>query len=285
MRKGENLKLLAVIIGSVIVLAYALFPYIWLVITSFKDFNEVFKAPPDYLPQHPTLKLYYAVWTGVARHRYDPWPIFIRNSFIISIASALIAIFLACFAAYGFAKLEIPGANAFLMLLLLMQMYPGPSILIPVYLLISALNLLNNPLGVIIVYVALILPMITWMSIGTFRAFPKDLEDSAFIDGCGRLGTFLRVVLPNCKLMLTAMFMFGFLIAWSEYPFALVILRKLQSQTVSVALGAYIREFDVYWNEMAAAAVIVSIPVIVIFLTLQRYMIRGLLSGALRGAA
>jgi ABC-type glycerol-3-phosphate transport system permease component len=121
------------------------------------------------------------------------------------------------------------------------------------------------------------------MSVGTFKVFPKELEESAYVDGSGKLSTFLRIVLPPSKMMLITMAMFAFLIAWSEYPFALVLLRKQPVQTVSVALGSYIREFDVYWNEMAAAAVIVSLPIIAIFQVLQKYMVRGLLSGALKG--
>jgi len=281
--RRESIKVIVILILSLATLFYALFPYIWLIITSFKDFDEVFKAPPDYFPNHPTFELYKAVWTGVARHRYDPWPTFIANSLIVSGIAAIIVVFIASFAGYGFARAKIPGKSIFLFLLLLAQMYPGPSILIPVYLVVKSLGLLNNLLGLILVYVALILPFTTWMSVGTFKAFPKELEESAYVDGSGKLSTFFRIVLPPSKIMLITTAMFAFLIAWSEYPFALVLLRKQQVQTVSLALGNYIREFDVYWNEMAAAAVIVSLPVIAIFQVLQKHMIKGLLSGALKG--
>jgi len=145
------------------------------------------------------------------------------------------------------------------------------------------LTLDNSRLGLLLLYTAFVLPFTTWMSVGTFRNIPRDLEDAARIDGCSRLQAFLRIVLPMSKLGMATTALFAFLLSWSEYPFGLVLLKTQSKHTVVVGLGAFLREFDVFWNEMAAATVMMSLPLIIIFLFVQKFFVRGLTEGALSG--
>lgn len=271
-------------IGAILIITVTLFPYIWLLITSFKDYKEVFDVPPTFIPKAPTLNVYKGVFTGEQLGRHDPWMLFFGNSLIIAGGAAILCSLIASFAGYGFARFtKIKGWVFLLFLILISQMFPGPSLLIPVYSMLRKLTLDNTRLGMLLLYTSFALPFTTWMSIGTFRNVPQELEDAARIDGCSRLQTFLRIVLPISKLGLVTTGLFAFLLSWSEYPFGLILLKTQSKHTVAVGLGAYLREFDVFWNEMAAATVLMSLPLIVIFLFVQKFFVRGLIEGALSG--
>ncbi len=277
-------KKIIIALLALFILVVTLSPFIWLFITSFKHYSEVFDVPPSLIPKRPTLDVYKGVFTGEQLGRHDPWPLFFLNSLIIAGGAALLCTIIASFAGYGFARFtRLPGASALLLLILVSQMFPGPSLLIPVYSTMRKLALDNSRLGLLILYTAFALPFTTWMSVGTFRNIPVDLEDAARIDGCSRLQAFLRIVLPISKLGMATTALFAFLISWSEYPFGLILLKTQSKHTVAVGLGAYLREFDVFWNEMAAATVMMSLPLVIIFLFVQKFFVRGLTEGALSG--
>jgi ABC-type glycerol-3-phosphate transport system permease component len=271
-------------IGSLIIIIMTLLPYIWLFITSFKDYKEVFDVPPSLIPKAPTLSVYKGVFTGEQLGRHDPWLLFFTNSLIIAGGAAILCTVIASFAGYGFARFtKIKGWVLFLFIILISQMFPGPSLLIPIYAMLKRLALDDTRLGLLILYTSFALPFTTWMSMGTFRNIPQDLEDAAKIDGCSRIQTFLRIVLPISKLGLVTTCLFAFLLSWSEYPFGLILLKTQSKHTVAVGLGAFLREFDVFWNEMAAATVLMSLPLIVLFLLVQKFFVRGLIEGAISG--
>jgi len=271
-------------IVAVVILVITLLPYIWLVITSFKNYKEVFDVPPSLIPKAPTLDIYKGVFTGEQLGRHDPWPLFFANSVIIAGGAALLCTLVASFAGYGFARFtNLKGGTILLILILISQMFPGPSLLIPIYAMLRRLALDNSRLGLLILYTAFALPFTTWMSVGTFRNIPRDLDDAARIDGCSRIQAFLHIILPISKLGMVTTALFAFLLSWSEYPFGLVLLKTQSKYTVAVGLGAFLREFDVFWNEMAAATVMMSLPLIIIFLFVQKFFVRGLTEGALSG--
>jgi len=277
-------KKVLIAIVAIFIVTVTLLPYIWLFITSFKDYKEVFDVPPTFIPKAPTLSVYKGVFTGEQLGRHDPWLLFFANSLIVAGGAALLCTLIASFAGYGFARFtNLKGGVLLLILILISQMFPGPSLLIPVYSMLRRLALDNTRLGLLILYTSFALPFTTWMSMGTFRNLPQDLEDAAKIDGCSRIQTFLRIVLPISKLGLVTTALFAFLLSWSEYPFGLVLLKTQSKHTVAVGLGAYLREFDVFWNEMAAATVLMSFPLILIFLLVQKFFVRGLIEGALSG--
>ncbi|UCG94694.1 MAG: carbohydrate ABC transporter permease [Candidatus Aerophobus sp.] len=274
----------AIAVGAIFVLTITLLPYLWLVITSFKNYGEVFDVPPTLIPKAPTLDVYKGVFTGEQLGRHDPWPLFFANSLTVAGGAALLCTLIASFAGYGFARFtNLKGGTFLLILILVSQMFPGPSLLIPIYAMLRRLTLDNSRLGLLLLYTAFVLPFTTWMSVGTFRNIPQDLEDAARIDGCSRLQAFLRIVLPMSKLGMATTALFAFLLSWSEYPFGLVLLKTQSKHTVAVGLGAFLREFDVFWNEMAAATVMMSLPLVIIFLFVQKFFVRGLTEGALSG--
>jgi len=277
-------KKVLIAIVAILIVTVTLLPYLWLFITSFKDYKEVFDVPPAFIPKASTLSVYKGVFTGEQLGRHDPWLLFFANSLIVAGGAALLCTLIASFAGYGFARFtNLKGGVFLLILILISQMFPGPSLLIPIYSMLRRLALDNSRLGMLILYTSFALPFTTWMSMGTFRNLPQDLEDAAKIDGCSRLQTYLRIVLPISKLGLVTTALFAFLLSWSEYPFGLVLLKTQSKHTVAVGLGAFLREFDVFWNEMAAATVLMSFPLILIFLLVQKFFVRGLIEGALSG--
>lgn len=277
-------KKLLITLAAAFILIVTLGPYLWLFITSFKDYSEVFKIPPTLIPKNPTLAGYKGVFTGEQLGRHDPWPLFFMNSLMVAGGAAILCTIIASFAGYGFARFtNLRGGSILLILILVSQMFPGPSLLIPIYSMMRKLALDNTRLGLLLLYTAFALPFTTWMSVGTFRSLPIELEDAAKIDGCSRFQAFIRIVLPISKLGLATTGLFAFLLSWSEYPFGLILLKTQAKHTVAVGLGAYLREFDVFWNEMATATVIMSLPLIIIFLFVQKFFVRGLTEGALSG--
>lgn len=278
---------------AILVLISVLFPFLWLLDTGFKDYVEVFEIPPSWIPKHPTLDVFKAVLgqmaalnlttSGHATARHDPWIQYIVNSFYVGGGTAILALCFATLAGYGLARLKMPGGDLVLMVILLSQMFPGPSILIPLFDLMEKLSLFNSYLGLILLHTAFVLPFTTWMAVGSFRAFPKEIEEAAYVDGASKTKTFLRVVLPLMLNLLATTALFAFIMSWSEFLFALMLMKQQSLFTVPVGLAYYVREYDVFWNEMAAAAVVVSIPVMFLFTFIQRYIVKGLTTGALSG--
>ncbi len=282
-------------IVAIIVVIGVLFPYLWLLDTAFKNYTDVFQIPPTWLPEHPTLD-YFAAALGILKnpilgasdtlhsvtHR-PPWVQYIFNSFYVGGGTAILALCFATLAGYGLARLKMPGGDLVLMVILISQMFPGPSIVIPLFDLMKKLGLFNSYLGLILLHTALVLPFTTWMAVGSFRTFPKEIEEAAIVDGASRTSAFLRVVLPIMKNLLATTALFAFIMSWSEFLFALMLMKQQSMFTVPVGLAYYIREYDVYWNELGAATVIVTIPVMFLFTFIQRYIVRGLTTGALSG--
>jgi len=276
-------KKVLIALVAIFILVVTLSPYLWLLITSFKNYHEVFDVPPTLIPKNPTWDIYKGVFTGEQLGRHDPWPLFFLNSLVVSGGAAILCMIIASFAGFGFARFNLRAGPFFLFLILISQMFPGPSLLIPVYSIMRKLSLDDSLLGIFLLYTAFALPFTTWMSVSTFRNIPVELEDAARIDGCSRLQAFVKIVLPISKLGLVTTALFAFLMSWSEYPFALILLKTQAKYTAAVGLGAYLREFDVFWNEMAAATVMMSLPLIIIFLFVQKFFVRGLTEGALSG--
>jgi ABC-type glycerol-3-phosphate transport system permease component len=282
-------------IFAIIVLISVLFPYLWLLDTGFKNYEEVFKIPPVWIPDHPTLDVFKGVLgmighseqaletVGHATARHDPWITYIFNSFYVGIGAAVLCLCFATLAGFGLARLKMPGGDFVLMVILVSQMFPGPSIIVPLFDLMRKLGLFNTYIGLILLHTAFVLPFTTWLAVGAFRTFPTEIEEAAIVDGASRTTAFLRVVLPLMKNLLATTALFAFIMSWSEFLFALMLMKGQAMFTVPVGLSYYIREYDVFWNEMAAAAVVVSIPVLFLFTFIQRYIVRGLTAGALSG--
>jgi ABC-type glycerol-3-phosphate transport system permease component len=276
-RKVKNDILLYIICIFVILIVIA--PLIWIGLSSFKSMWDVQKVPVEFFPRKPTIETYKFIFTD---QRYGNWGKFIFNSLKISVITTVIVTIFASLSGYAFSRFRFKGAGFMLILLLVSQMFPGPSLLIPIYRLINALGLIDSHFAIILINVTLTLPFAVWLAIGSFENIPKDIEEAAYIDGCSPIKAFLKVVLPVSKIGIISVAIYTFLLAWAEYIFSLVILSSEMQRTVSLQLGAMASEINVVWNEIGAATMTVSVPLLIFFLWAQKYFVKGMVSGSIK---
>ena len=262
-------------LGTVCVLALIL-PLLWVVTTSIRPLAEVTGTSPVLRPQTITFNAYFELWDA------GPFLKYFFNSVLISLSTALIALAFSISAAYAFARFQFKGSTVLLMVVVMSQMMPGSSILIPLFQVIRVLGLLDTHTGMILVYTGFAIPFCTWLLNGYFRAIPADLEQAAMIDGCNRFELLYRIILPLAAPAIIAVGTFAFLLSWNEFLFAFVF-TKSEAQTIAVGLrtaflGQYVNKYD----QLFAASLIFSLPPIAIFVGLQRYFVQGLTAGAVK---
>jgi len=205
------------------------------------------------------------------------------NSLIVALCTTILGIFLATTAAYAFSRFRFPGRRAGLLSFLVIQMFPGTMMMIPLYILVSSLGLLDQLLGLILVYSTTAIPFCVWMLKGYFDTIPKELEESAIIDGASRFRIFWSIILPLAKPAIAVTGLFSFMTAWNEFILAATFMNDETAQTLPVMLNGFVSATTVEWGHFAAGAIIVSIPVVALFFLLQRHLVSGLTAGGVKG--
>lgn len=214
----------------------------------------------------------------------QPYARWLLNSVVISLATTVIGVFLASTAAYAFSRFRFPGRRAGLMMFLVSQMFPATLMLIPLYILIvQVLGLESSYIGLVLMYVQTAIPLCVWMMKGYFDTIPKELEESALIDGASQATIFFRIVLPLAKPAVAVTALFSFMTAWNEFVQAATFMNKEEMYTAPVGLRFFVSGFSEQWGYFAAGSIIAAIPVVVLFLFLQKYLVSGLTAGAVKG--
>ena len=214
----------------------------------------------------------------------QPYARWLLNSVLISLATTVIGVFLASTAAYAFSRFRFPGRRAGLMMFLVSQMFPATLMLIPLYILIvQVLGLESSYIGLVLMYVQTAIPLCVWMMKGYFDTIPKELEESALIDGASQATIFFRIVLPLAKPAVAVTALFSFMTAWNEFVQAATFMNKEAMYTAPVGLRFFVSGFSEQWGYFAAGSIIAAIPVVVLFLFLQKYLVSGLTAGAVKG--
>jgi ABC-type glycerol-3-phosphate transport system permease component len=275
----RSLREVLIYVACIVVILFVLAPLLWMTVSSFKSMTDVQKVPIEYFPKRPTLETYKFIFFDP---RFGHWGQYLFNSLKIAVVTTVIVSAAAALSGYAFARFKFKGAAVMLVLLILTQMFPGPSILLPVFRIIDKLGLLNTHTAVVIIDVMFTLPFAVWLSIGSYENIPQGLEESAYIDGCTPLGAFFKVVLPLSKIGLVSVAMYTFLLTWAEYIFSLVILSSQERFTVAIQMGRMASEINVVWNEIGAATVVVSIPLLIFFMWAQKYFVKGMISGSVK---
>ncbi len=214
----------------------------------------------------------------------QPYARWLLNSIVISLATTVVGVFLASTAAYAFSRFRFPGRRAGLMMFLVSQMFPATLMLIPLYILIvQVLGLESSYIGLVLMYAQTAIPLCVWMMKGYFDTIPKELEESALIDGASQSTIFFRIVLPLAKPAVAVTALFSFMTAWNEFVQAATFMNKEQMYTAPVGLRFFVSGFSEQWGYFAAGSIIAAIPVVVLFLFLQKYLVSGLTAGAVKG--
>jgi multiple sugar transport system permease protein len=253
------------------------FPFLWLLLTSFKTYPEIYAFPVIYAPSTVTLEHYVKVMFQHDFARY------FLNTSIISIGTGLFSILLAVMPAYAFSRFQFPTKRPLFISILLCQMFPQTIFLIPFFLMLKALHLMDTLPGVILTYLPFTTPIGIWFMSSFFREVPRDLEEMALIDGCGPFQAFFRVALPLVLPGLAAVAIYSFLFAWGELMFALAFLPGVNNQTVPIVLSLFVGQYQTRWGPLFAGSVAATIPALIIFVFLQSYFVRGLTAGAVKG--
>jgi multiple sugar transport system permease protein len=260
---------------------FTLFPVFVILETTVKPLKDV-QNTWEWIPSHITFAPYVDIWSTVPLLHY------FLNSLLVSTASTLIAVTLAIFAGYGISRFQFRGRRLFSLAVLSTQMFPGILFLLPLYLIYVnigrtiGINLYGSYLGLIITYLTFALPFSVWMLAGFFSSIPRELEEAALVDGTSHWGALFKIVLPIARPGIVAVAVFAFMTAWGEVLFASV-LTTASTRTLAIGLQEYATDGDTAWNQLMAASVVVSLPVVIAFLALQRHLIRGLTSGSVKG--
>jgi len=262
-----------------------IFPYIWIVLSSLKPQHEIFQMPPTFFPEEFTLDNYGQALGLMEDPEYGGTdiPATFKNSLIIALSSTFMVVLVAIPAAYAFARLVFPLKQPILISLLSLRMLPAIVLVLPIFILFQSLKLLDTFPAVIITYVAFNMPFAVWLLSVFFQEIPKDIEDAAIVDGCGRLGILRYVVLPLATPAITAVSILVFLNNWNEFLFALILTSTPAVKTIPIGLASLQSAYFTRWGIMTAGAVLQTIPALILVLFAQKYIISGLTFGGVKG--
>jgi N,N'-diacetylchitobiose transport system permease protein len=268
--------------AGVLVALFAVFPVFWMISTSLKPNREIFGGTPVPVPKHPTLEHYREILTG------DLIPgvtfvDFFLNSTLVALATVLISGVVALLAATAVARFRFRLRTSFLIMLLIVQMIPLEALVIPLFLMVRRLGLYNTLPSLILTYIGFSLPFAVWMLRGFVAAVPKELEEAAAIDGATWPQTFRKILLPLVAPGLVATSIFSFITAWNELIFALTFINDQSRYTLPVAVTFFFGRDDTAWGLVMAASTLLTLPVVVFFVLVQRRMVTGLVAGAVKG--
>ena len=258
-------------------LMVAVFPLYWMIVTGIKTNAEVYSDKPTYIPKHPTLENFKVIIQG------RPTLYYFRNTMIIALVTTFICISIGTIAAFGFARYKYRGSAFIMFCILAVRIFPPISLVIPLYLMVSRLGLIDNLLGLIIVNVYLTLPFFIWIMKGFFESIPRELDEAARIDGCSRFQAFRLVIFPISFNGLAAASIITFMWTWNEFLFGQILAVTRASKNISVGTVDFVTDLFISWNQMCAYGFLASIPAFIFIILFQKYIVQGLTAGAVKG--
>ncbi len=274
-RRRTGHVILYVLIG--LVLFFEIAPFYFIFVTAFKTTLQIQQIQNMFWPTPWTLQHFEFLLTGTEFARWY------ANTIMVAVCSTLISMFAASLAAYALVRLKWVGSGPMSTAVLIAYLMPAALMFIPLYAILTQLRLINTPFALILTYPTVVLPFATWLMMGYYRSIPEELEDAAQIDGCNRFQTYYRVVLPLVRPALLAVAMFAITQAWNEYLFAKTFLRSNEVFTLPVGLGQMIVADVQPWGDLMAASLMTALPVVIIYMVGQRFMVAGLTAGSVKG--
>ncbi len=262
---------------AAILIGFIGFPLFWMVISSLKPSSELFVFPPSILPRQISFEWYVNLLADS-----DAITLF-KNSLIIGIGTTVICLVIGTLAAYSITRFDFPGKRLFMLGALLSYVFPAVVLFISVFMIVNAIGLTNTLFGVILAHSILTFPFALWMLKSFFDKIPRELDEAAWVDGATYLQAFLKIILPLALPGLFSVAVFVFVLSWNEFLFASVLITSGDMKTIPVGIAEYITSFDIRWGEIMAIGTLATIPVVILFLFVQRYFLSGVMSGAIKG--
>jgi multiple sugar transport system permease protein len=263
--------------GGLAIFAWSLGPFAWQLVTALQPDRELLRGTPKFLPIPATIEHFFNIFAAKQFHLY------VINSIIVAGLTTLLCLVLGSLAAFTLARLDVRGRFGILGFILSVSMFPQIAIVAPLYLLATDLELLDTYTGLIIVYLGLGLPLVIWVLFGYFKSIPREIDDAARIDGAGPLRTLVQIIVPMAAPGIVATGLIGFIAAWNEFMFALAFTSDIHRQTAPVGIANFTELYYVPWGDIAAASVVITVPLVLMVLFFQRHIVAGLTQGAVKG--
>jgi len=281
MEKKFDIYRFAVIAFLIIVFGIVLLPFLWLVVSSLKPGEELFTRIPRWFTKSITLGNY--IWVLGPTSTSNLLKLLL-NSVVVSSMTAFMTVVFAAVAGYSIARFKFRGAVFVIIILVFSQMFQGPLIMIPWYKMASQFKILNTKLVLMLIYGTSTIPIGVWLMSGFYKNIPFELEESAYIDGCGKLKTLFSIIIPVVKPAFVSIFIYSFIQSWNDYQYALILTNSTKAATVQIGIAQMLENLGAnVWGGILASGVIATLPAVILFAVIQKYLIQGLTAGALKG--
>ena len=280
MRSKTGTQRLLKWVGNVllaVVLVWTLVPFYWMVATSLKKDKEIYGFEATLVPRQPTFDAYRLLFAKT------PFVKFLKNSTVIAVATTALSLVFGCLGAYALARLRFPGRGAIARGLVFTYLVPPSLLFIPLFAVMSTLRLVDTHHGLVLAYLGFTVPFSTWLLMGYFRTVPVELEEAALVDGCSRMGTLVRIILPMALPALAVVAFFAFTQAWNEFLYAQVFVSSTDVRTVTAGISLLIVEDVFFWGPIMGSAVLSTLPPVILYLVFQRWVVKGLTLGGVKG--
>jgi len=253
MKKKKLIRQSIIYILVALLLIFVLFPFAWMVSIALKAPEEQFRVPPTLLPSHFTLQNFLTL------SQHPVFIYFFLNSILIASTTTLLVVFVTIFCAYSFSRLKFPGRTSLLSIIILTQLFPLAAIIVPIYIIMSRVGLINTHFSLIIAYLSFTVPISVWLLRGFIQGIPPELEEAAMVDGCGRLQAFIKIILPLSRPGIAATAAYIFFVSWQEFMFALTFITDEYKRTLTVGILDFVGQYTTDWGSLMAASVCICI--------------------------
>jgi multiple sugar transport system permease protein len=277
MKRRKIIRHSAAYLALGVLIIIALFPYFWMITCAIRDQSEIFISPPKLWSSNVSLDSFERILTETKLPRY------MLNSLITSLMATAMCIFCAIPAGYALARFQFKGKNTVTTGILLVKLLPQTATLIPLYIMLVNVRLINNSFGLAFTHLFIMVPYTIWMSRGFIKTIPFTVEEAALIDGCNKIQAIVKVVLPMISSGLFAVGLYAFMLSWEEFLFAYTFTGSEASKTITVGLSTLIGEDTSDWGGIMAASIMMGLPVLIFFFSVQDTFIKGIVGGAVKG--
>lgn len=275
-KKIDFSRILTLYLPLFLLLLFALFPYIWTILSSIKPESELFTRQIHYLPQSPTLQNYISLF------KFTNFSKYLTNSIIVALFTVLVAITVSTLAAYSFARFSFPMKNILLLTVLITTMFPKILLIIPLFKIFAFLKMMNTYTALVLAHSTFAIPFSVWMLTGYLEMIPKQLDEAAWMDGCTKTQVLFKIILPIMAPGLAATIAYIFIQSWNDYLYAVMFTSDLTVRTLPVGLKMFMGKFEINYGWLTAGGVVTSLPIVLFFFLVQKHLVKGLTAGAVK---